>query len=117
MDAESPDYARRQLVEGIVSRLHRATSEIEDYRTVFADLARQLLDRIDADGGWRTPTRHALTAALVANLIDGPVESHSGDRIERRMAYADLFEKVSVSVTSGVRQEHMRAEYLGRAAA
>lgn len=116
MDAESRDHARQRLVEGIVSRLHRATCEIEDYRTVFADLARQLLDRMDADG-WRTLTRHALTAGLVADLIDGPVEGHSDDRTERRMAYADLYEKVSVSETSGVRQEHMRAEFLGRAAA
>lgn len=116
MNDESSEYARQQLVEGIMSRLHRATSEVEDYRTVFADLARQLVDRIDADAGWRTPVRHAITTTLVANLIDLPIAGHSDDPIERRMVYADLFEKVSVSVTSGVRQEHMRAEFLAPAA-
>lgn len=117
MDADSRDYARQQLVEGIVSRLHGATGEIADYRTVFADLARQLLDRIDADAGWQTPTRHTLTATLMANIVDGAIGKHSADPIERRMAYADLFEKASVSVTSGVRQERMRADFLERAAA
>lgn len=117
MDADSREYARQQVVLGIVSRLHTATCDAEDYRSVFADLGRQLLDRMDAAGDWRTPTRHALTEAMMRNLVDGPIEAHSCEPAERGMAYADVFEKVSVSVTSGIHAEHARAEFERRDAA
>lgn len=117
MDFEHDELARQALVEGIVSRLHRATDDVDNYRTIFADIARQLLDRMDDGADWRTPVRHASTAALMADIVDPAVTAHSEDPTERRLAYAQLFEKASVSVVSGIQQERMRAEYDRRMAA
>lgn len=117
MDMERDELARQDLVNGIVSRLHRATDEVDNYRTIFADIARQLLDRMDDGTEWRTPVRHPATAALMTDLVDAAVKAHSDDPTERRLAYAQLFEKASISVVSGIQQERMRAEYEQRMAA
>jgi hypothetical protein len=117
MDVERDELARQELVNGIVSRLHQATDDVDNYRTIFADIARQLLDRMDDGTEWRTPIRHPATAALMADLVDPAVKAHTEDPTERRLAYAQLFEKVSVSVVSGIQQERMRAEFERRQAA
>lgn len=111
MDHEADEIARQLAVEDVISRLHRATDEGLDYRTVFADLARQLLDRMDAAGSsWTTPARYEATGVLMREIVDPAAERHSGDLHERRMLYADLFGKVSGSVVTGVRADRMRAE-------
>jgi hypothetical protein len=53
----------------------------------------------------------------MTDIVDPAVTAHSEDPTERRLAYAQLFEKASVSVVSGIQQERMRAEYDRRMAA
>ncbi|GJD90663.1 hypothetical protein BHAOGJBA_4205 [Methylobacterium hispanicum] len=111
MPDEADEIARQHVVEDVISRLHRATEEGTDYRSIFTDVARQLLDRMDAAGtAWSSPTRYEATALLMRKIVDPAAQRHSADLHERRMLYADLFGKVSGSVVSGVRADRMRAE-------
>lgn len=109
---ENREYARAELVRGIVGQLHREA--LEDHLPLFGAIAKRLTDRVV---GAPDPTDPGNPAdAVFQRCVQSPVEGFTPHAIERRMLYATLLEAVTASLTA--RAHHLWQVYdLGLGAA
>lgn len=102
---ENREYARAELVRGIVGRLHREAPE--DHLPFFGTVAKRLTDRVV--GASDTAGSEAQAEAVFRRCIQDPVESFTPEAIERRVLYATLLEAVTASITA--RAHHLWQAY------
>ena len=109
---ENREYARAELVRGIVGRLHREAPQ--DHLPLFGATAKHLIDRVV--GTPDAPSTEDTADTVFQRCVQGPVETFTPQAIERRMLYATLLEAVTASLTA--RAHHLWQVYdLGLAGA
>lgn len=109
---ENREYARAELVRGIVGQLHREAPS--DHLPLFGAIAKRLIDRVvgTADA---TPADERADAVFRQQVEDA-VAAFTPHASERRMLYATLLEAVTASLTA--RAHHLWQAYdLGLGAA
>jgi hypothetical protein len=109
---------QQRLVEDIINSLHLATQEHKNYREVFGTLAVTLLQDLTNKS---FTTKDRLVRKMALDLVDEPIKVFLEPKwkepgkngpyfAEREYLRLKVFEKVMVSVSSGIISAHQTEE-------
>ncbi len=94
---QAHEFEQQQLVERIISSLHNATHDEEDYRKTFFDIAECILLELR-----EKPTLAHASVLEFKKYVQEPINAFAKTPAELKYLFLKVFEKVFASVASGI---------------